>query len=113
MVVIKMKQINPKEYPIDDNGDCYMCDGSGVIGYSRKYINMDRETDIDIDFCKCKEEGWKGVHYLKIFNQELLDQYQLERVEGYIPSDMEFEEWITLSKAERTLALKKMKEKLK
>ena len=25
---------------------------------------------------------------------ELEDQYQLERVEGYIPSDMEFEEWL-------------------
>ena len=32
--------------------------------------------------------------------EDSLDKYQLERVEGYIPSDMEFEEWLEKRKEE-------------
>ena len=38
--------------------------------------------------------------FLPLNHMMLEDQYQLERVEGYIPSDMEFEEWLEKRKEE-------------
>ena len=38
--------------------------------------------------------------FLPLNHMMLEDQYQLERVEGYIPSDMEIEEWLEKRKEE-------------
>ena len=46
-----------------------------------------------------REKTYMSLEEEKI-REELIDQYQLERVEGYIPSDIEFEDWVNIMEEE-------------
>ena len=62
----KLLSGEPNIYPVDDEGDCYICGGSGWMGTSR-YWDRDGYEIQEPEFCGCKDEGVVFKHYTEVF----------------------------------------------
>jgi hypothetical protein len=58
-------KVKPNVYPVDDDGDCYICGGSGIVGTTKCWDGDGYECE-EPDFCGCTDEGvvflWHNPH---------------------------------------------------
>ena len=66
-------KVKPNVYPVDDDGDCYICGGSGIVGTTKCWDGDGYQCE-EPDFCGCTDEGVVFKHYTEVFDYAFTGQ---------------------------------------